>query len=202
MAKSILVATENPGKIKEIKEIFAGTDYDLHFLSEFRNKIPDLVISENAQSFEGNALIKAIVIGEALGMITLADDSGLCVDVLGGEPGVKSARYVEGDDNARVQKVLEKMVGIPPEKRTAHYCCVVAIYNPADKFVATTAGTWSGRLAEEPRGTKSFGYGPIFLAEEFNYTRTNSECDPEEMIAINHRGKAFRASLTILKNII
>ena len=202
MQKSILIATENQGKIKEIKEIFLNTGYDVHFLPEFRDKIPDLVISENAQSFEGNALIKAIVIGEALDMITMADDSGLCIDALGGKPGVKSARYVQGSDADRVAKILEEMKDIPRERRTAYYCCVVAIYNPEDKFVATTEGIWSGLINEEARGAKSFGYAPIFLAADFAYTRTNAECDPEEVININHRGKAFRASLEILKTII
>ena len=197
--KDILIATANRGKAQEIAAIFQGSSFYPHFLYEY----PDLQkidIQENAQSFEGNALIKALLIGQASGMITLADDSGICVEALGGAPGVLSARYSEErTDAANNQKLLMALAGVPTERRNCHYHCSVAIYNPVDNFVATTLGTWSGRVAEKESGDRSFGYAPIFLAAEFNYEKSNAECEPEELIAINHRGRAFRAALEILQ---
>ncbi|PKM91489.1 non-canonical purine NTP pyrophosphatase, RdgB/HAM1 family [Candidatus Falkowbacteria bacterium HGW-Falkowbacteria-1] len=195
--KSILIATANRGKAKEIKEIFKDTDFDLKFLFDFPEEFKDLKILENAKSFEGNALIKAIVSGELMKMIVLADDSGFCVDALNGRPGVYSARYSEeGTDQANYLKIIEEMSGV--EIRTCHYNCTVAIYDPQTKFVDTVFGTWQGKIALEPKGEKSFGYAPIFLAKEFDYQKTNAELDHEELIAINHRGKAFKKAIKVL----
>jgi non-canonical purine NTP pyrophosphatase (RdgB/HAM1 family) len=198
--KVILIATENKGKINELTKIFADTDFELHFLGEFREQLGDFEILENAKSFEGNALIKAIIVGEKLGMLTLADDSGLCVDVLGGIPGVYSARYSEEKtDAANNAKLLSEMKNIPETERSCHYNCTVAIYDPNTHFVETVSGKWYGRIAVEERGTKSFGYAPIFLSKEHNFEKTNAEFDPEELIDMNHRGKAFRGAIEILK---
>lgn len=200
MKKEILIATANKGKSHEIKEIFKDTDFDLKFLYDFEDQMKDLDIQENAKSFEGNALIKAIVVGDHLQMITLADDSGICIDALSGKPGVYSARYSEDKtDEANNKKVLDEMSGVPMEDRDCHYSCVVAIYDPATKFVETTEGQWQGRVAITPRGTKSFGYAPIFLSKNANYEKTNAEFDANELIEINHRGKAFRAAIEVLK---
>jgi len=200
MKKEILIATANKGKAHEIKEIFKDTDFDLKFLFDFEEQLADVSIQENAKSFEGNALIKAIIIGDHLQMITLADDSGICVDVLDGRPGVYSARYSEEKtDEANNQKLLTEMAGVPMSERDCHYSCVVAIYDPTTKFVETTEGQWQGRVALGPRGTKSFGYAPIFLSKNANYEKTNAEFDANELIEINHRGKAFRAAIEVLK---
>ncbi len=199
MKREILIATENQGKANEIREIFKDTNYDLRFLSEFKDKMGSLLIQENAKSFEGNALIKAIVVGDHLQMLTLADDSGLCVDALGGKPGVYSARYSEEKtDAANNEKVLFEMKDVPMEKRDCHYNCTVAIYDPQTKFVETVEGQWQGKVALEARGTKSFGYAPIFLSKEANYEKTNAEFDSNELIEMNHRGKAFRAAIDVL----
>lgn len=197
--RKILIATENKGKIKELEEIFADADFELHFLGEFRQQLGDFEILENAKSFEGNALIKAIIVGEKLGMLTLADDSGLCVDALGGMPGVYSARYSEEKtDAANNEKLLAEMKDIPEEQRGCYYNCTVAIYDPATHFVETVSGQWHGRIGAQPCGTKSFGYAPIFLSKEHGYEKTNAELDPEDLIGINHRGKAFRAAIEVL----
>jgi len=199
LKKEILIATENQGKAKEIREIFRGTDYALRFLYEFKEQIAGLQIMENAKDFEGNALIKAIIVGEKLGMLTLADDSGLCVADLDGRPGVYSARYsAEKTDSANNEKVLSEMQDVPEEERGCYYNCTVAIYDPKSKFVETVSGQWHGRVARQPRGTKSFGYAPIFLSQESNYQKTNAESDPQELIDINHRGKAFRSAIEVL----
>ena len=198
--KEVLVATANRGKAMEIKEIFSGSGFEPKFLFDFLEKLGNINIVENAKSFEGNALIKAIVMGEASGMITLADDSGLCVDALGGNPGVYSARYSEEKtDIANCQKLLSVMEGISDDKRSCHYNCTVAIYDPKTKFVETVSGIWEGRVAHEFKGDKSFGYAPIFLAKEFNYKKTNAEFDHDKLVGINHRGKAFRQAIEILK---
>ena len=200
MKKEILIATENRGKANEIREIFKDADFEVRFLYEFRDRIGDLEIQENAKSFEGNALIKAIIVGDLLGMVTLADDSGLCVDALDGRPGVYSARYSEEKtDAANNAKVIRELEGVPMDRRGCHYSTTVAVYDPATKFVQTVVGEWHGRIAIEPRGTKSFGYAPIFLSRESNYEQTNAEFDPQELIGINHRGKAFRAAIGVLE---
>ncbi|MEI6498842.1 MAG: RdgB/HAM1 family non-canonical purine NTP pyrophosphatase [bacterium] len=197
--KEILIATLNRGKANEIKEIFKDTNFDLRFLYEFEDRIKDLEIQENAKSFEGNALIKAIIIGDQLQMITLADDSGLSVDALDGKPGIFSARYSkEKTDLANYEKVLFEMKEVPFEKRGCHYTCTVAIYDPSTKFVKTTEGQWHGRIALEPRGTKSFGYSPIFLSKDTDYKKTSAEFEPYELIEINHRGQAFRDAINEL----
>lgn len=198
--KEILIATENKGKAREIAEIFKNTPFELRFLYEFKDKLGGLEIKESAKSFEGNALIKAIIIGEKLGMLTLADDSGLCVEALNGKPGVYSARYSEaGTDEENNKKVLEEMKDIPEEKRACFYNCTVAIYDPKTKFVETVTGQWHGRVAHAPKGTKSFGYAPIFLCGDHNYEKTNAEMDPEDLIGINHRGKAFGEAIKVLE---
>ena len=197
--KTILIATANKGKAEEIKKIFQNTNFDIKFLFDFPIQLENLSIVENAKSFEGNALIKAIVAGDILNMITLADDSGLCIDALGGLPGVLSARYSDiGTDEGNYLKVLKEMDGVPFDKRDCHYNCTVAIYDPQTKFVDTVSGIWEAKVALEPKGDKSFGYAPIFLAKDFNYQKTNAEFDPEDLIIVNHRGKAFYKAIQIL----
>ncbi|MDD3285500.1 MAG: non-canonical purine NTP pyrophosphatase [Patescibacteria group bacterium] len=196
--EDILIATANRGKAQEISEIFRNSGFNLHFLFEY----PELMkinIQENASSFEGNALIKALLIGQAAGMLTLADDSGLCVDALKGAPGVLSARYsAEKTDIANNLKLLDALSAVPMSERDCHYHCSVAIYNPQDNFIDTVAAVWRGKVALEMRGDKSFGYAPIFLAGDFNYEKSNAECEPEELVVINHRGQAFKQALKIL----
>lgn len=200
-SKIVVVATENKGKITELKELFKDSGYQLKFLSDYPAELKDIKIQENAKTFEGNALIKAIVIGDALGAITLADDSGLCVEHLNDGPGVHTARYSEeGTDVANYTKLLQTMHGVPIEKRKCYYNCTVAIYDPRTKFVETVDGKWHGRLATEARGEKSFGYAPIFLSREHGYKITNAELDINQSVRINHRGKAFRKAIEILNN--
>lgn len=198
--KEILIATANSGKAEEIKKIFQNSEFQLKFLFDFDEQLSNVKIVEGAKSFEGNALIKAIVVGDLLNMITLSDDSGICIDALDGRPGIYSARYSStGTDQDNNLKVLAGMKDVPFEKRDCHYNCTVAIYDPSTKFVETVTGTWKAKLAFEPKGDKSFGYAPLFLPEEFNYLQTNAEFDPEDLIGINHRGKAFRQAIEVLR---
>jgi len=171
-------------------------------LSDFPEETKSLELVENAKTFEGNALIKAIVAGDFLNMITLADDSGLCIKALNGRPGVYSARYADkGDDKANYEKVLIEMKDIPFVDRDCYYHCSVAVYNPETKFVDTVEGDWEGKIGFEPKGNKSFGYAPIVLAKDFNYEKTNAEFDHTELININHRGKAFRQAIEVLNKL-
>lgn len=199
--QTILIATANRGKAEEIRKIFAGTGFDLKFLFDFADELKNLKIMENAKSFEGNALIKAIVAGDFLNMITLADDSGLCIDALDGRPGVYSGRYSGGGtDESNYLKVLKEMTGVPFAKRDCHYNCTVAVYDPLTKFVETVAADWPGKIALEPKGDKSFGYAPIVMAHDFKYEKTNAEIDPEDLAKVNHRGQAFGRAIEVLNN--
>jgi len=198
--QQILIATNNRGKAEEIRKIFQNTNFTVKFLFDFP-ETKNLDIVENANSFEGNALIKAKIAGDILNMITLADDSGLCVDYLNGAPGIYSARYAKtGNDKDNYEKLLKEMNGVPFEQRNCYYRCAVVIYNPKTQFIETSFGDWHGKVANKPKGDKSFGYAPIFLAKDFNYQKTNAECDAEELIMINHRGKAFFKAIDILNN--
>lgn len=193
----ILIATKNQGKMKEIRRIFQATPYELVDLTEV-DGLADIKVCENAKSFEGNALIKAIIFGRQSGLLTLADDSGICVDALSGQPGVLSARYSGGGDQENNQKLLNELKDVPEINRDCHYECHVAIYDPKTNWVETVNGHWDGRVAFEPRGNKSFGYAPIFLPKDYDYKLTNAELDEDDKININHRGQAFSKALAIL----
>ncbi len=196
---TILIATTNRGKAQEIKKIFQNTNFNLKFLFDFPKLLKNLKIVENAKSFEGNALIKAIIVGNLSKMITLADDSGLVIDALNGRPGIFSARYTKtGNDKDNYRKVLQEMKGIPRAKRNCHYACAVAIYDPQTEFVDTTLGIWKAIVAQKPKGNKSFGYAPIILTASSNYQKTNAEFEVEDLIKINHRGQAFQQAIKIL----
>ncbi|MFA5076521.1 MAG: RdgB/HAM1 family non-canonical purine NTP pyrophosphatase [Patescibacteria group bacterium] len=198
MPIKILIATDNPGKIAEIKQIF--TDYSFELL--FKKDLPqtkNLEIVEDADTLEGNALLKAKTNGQASGLITLADDSGLFVEALDGRPGVHSARYTGHGDEANNIKILAEMQSVPEEKRDCYYEGVVAIYDPQTNWQTTVSGRWYGRIGYEPRGTGGFGYAPIFLCRDYDYTLTNAELDEKRKLAVNHRGKAFRAAKELLE---
>jgi XTP/dITP diphosphohydrolase len=200
MGIKILIATDNPGKVAEIEQIFANSDFEVLFKATYPDpKIRDLKIEENADNFSGNALIKAKTLGELTGLVTLGEDGGLCVDVLGGRPGVLSARYSGGGDKENCKKVLAEMVGIPEAERTCYYKCAVAIYDPQTQQAKTVFGRWDGRITLAPRGDKSFGYAPIFLSAKHNFKLTNAEIDEESKIAVNHRGQAFHAARKLLE---
>jgi len=197
--KNILIATNNKGKAEELRKIFKGTNFNVKFLFDFpETRCLDII--EDADSFKGNALIKAKIVGDKLDIITLADDSGICVDYLNDAPGIYSARYSkEGDDKSNYEKLLTELDGVPFEERNCYYRCAAVIYDPKTKFVSTSFGDWHGKVATEPRGSKSFGYAPVFLAREFNYKKTNAECNHDDLIEINHRGKAFRQAIDTLE---
>ena len=160
----------------------------------FQRERRKTVIDENGKTFEENAKIKAQTVAGCTDgdMIVLADDSGLEVDALNGEPGVYSARYMGEDTSYRIknQSLVDRLEGVPVEKRTARFVCVIAAAFP-DGTVCTTKGTIEGKIGYEERGENGFGYDPIFYLPDMS--RTTAELSPEEKNAVSHRGKALAA---------
>ena len=151
----------------------------------------DVDIVEDGETFEENAIIKAKAIMEMTGEVVLSDDSGLEIDYLNKEPGIYSARYMGEDTSYRIKnaKLIERLAGIPDEKRTARFVCVVAAVFPNGKTI-TTQGIMEGIIGYEEAGGNGFGYDPILFLPE--YQKTSAEITPEEKNEISHRGKALR----------
>ena len=189
MDKKIIFATGNEGKIKEIKMIFEDTQWEVLSMKDVGIQVD---VEENGNSFEENAIIKAKAIAKFCKEIVLADDSGLVIDALNGEPGIYSARYMGEDTSYRIknQSLVDRLEGVPVEKRTARFVCVIAAAFP-DGTVCTTKGTIEGKIGYEERGENGFGYDPIFYLPDMS--RTTAELSPEEKNAVSHRGKALAA---------
>jgi XTP/dITP diphosphohydrolase len=198
MVSELLVATTNPGKLREYQEIFAGLPVHLTTLADHGI---DLEVEETGATFRENALLKAQAYARASGMLTLADDSGLEIDALGGEPGVYSARWPSPDTPyaERFRIILTRLAGLPPEQRSARFRCVIALARP-DGWATTVEGVVEGRIAEEPCGTNGFGYDPIFFYPALG--RTTAELPPEEKHRISHRGRAAQAAREVLVRLI
>ncbi len=182
----LLIATHNRGKLREFAEIFSGMPFELITLDD-AGITHD--VEETGETFEENARLKAVTYAAQSGLLALADDSGLQVDALGGEPGVYSKRYAgEGKSDAeRNAYLLEKISGVPREKRTARFRCVIVIANPQGE-TWTSEGTCEGEIAYAPRGTNGFGYDPIFVVREANLHM--AELSSEEKNRVSHRGRA------------
>ena len=194
----LLIATNNRHKLREYRQIFASLPLDITSLAE---EGITLEPAETGATFAENAAIKARAFARASGLLTLADDSGLEVDALGGEPGVFSARYgdtAREDHAGRYRLVLDKLaaLGVPDAARTARFRCVIAIATPEGE-VALAEGSVEGRIARAPAGTGGFGYDPIFWLPE--YSCTMAQLDPEAKNAISHRGRAAQAAIPLLK---
>jgi XTP/dITP diphosphohydrolase len=197
----LLIATNNLHKIGEYQEILAELPVELTYPA---NEGLTLDPEETGTTFEENALIKARAFVEASGLPTLADDSGLEVDALGGEPGVYSARYgntARYDQIGRYQLVLDKLTAknLPWAERTARFRCVVAVARDGGT-IDTVEGTVEGFIAYEPQGSGGFGYDPIFYVPEFD--RTLAQMTSAEKHRISHRGRAARAALPLIKRLI
>ena len=184
----ILFATSNAGKAKEVQAMFSDLDVDVKTL---REEGIDVEIEENGQTFAENALIKAKAIAGMTDKIVLADDSGLVVDYLNGEPGIYSARYLGEDTSYDIKnaKILERMEGVPDDQRTARFVCAMAAIMP-DGEVICTEGIMEGLIGYEMKGTNGFGYDPIFYLPE--YKMSTAELSPELKNEISHRGRALR----------
>lgn len=196
--KKLIFATGNAGKMKEIREILGSPD--LEILSQKEAGI-ETHAEENGTTFEENALIKARAVAEQTDALVLADDSGLEIDYLGGEPGVYSARYLGENTPYEIknQKILDRLEGVPEEKRTARFVCVIAAVLP-DGRTFTTRGTIEGIIGWESRGEGGFGYDPIFFVPEYHCS--TAELSMEQKNEISHRGKALRAMKEELKGVL
>lgn len=187
--RRIIFATGNEGKMREIREILADTGAEIVSMKE-AGISTDIV--EDGTTFEENAVIKAKAVAAFTDDIVLADDSGLEVDYLNKEPGVYSARYMGEDTSYTIknQSILDRLSGVPKEKRTARFVCAIAAALP-DGRILVTRETIEGYIGEKPAGENGFGYDPIFYVDE--YGCSTAELTDEQKNEISHRGKALRA---------
>lgn len=185
--KKIIFASNNEGKIKEVKQICSDMNVEIISMKEAGI---ELDIEENGTTFEENALIKAKAIMKVTGQITIADDSGLEVDYLGGEPGVYSARYMGHDTpyDIKNQAIIDRLKGVEEKDRTARFVCAMAAVFPDGRHF-TTRGTMEGIIGYEIKGSNGFGYDPIVYLPQ--YQKTSAELSPEEKNKISHRGEAL-----------
>jgi XTP/dITP diphosphohydrolase len=194
----LVLASGNAGKLAELRDLLAGSGVELIAQSELG--IGDA--EETGSTFVENAILKARHAARASGMAALADDSGLCVDALGGAPGLYSARYagVHGDNAANNAKLLRELDGVPDAQRAAHFTCVLALLRRADDpdpIIAT--GRWPGRVLHAPRGEHGFGYDPVFLPDDGGGLGS-AELEPALKNRISHRGQALAMLKTALAN--
>ncbi len=195
--EKLIFATGNAGKMREIREILGRSG--LTILSQKEAGI-DVEVEENGSTFEENALIKARAVAAHTDAVVLADDSGLEVDYLNGEPGIYSARFLgeETPYSVKNQKILDLLAGVPEEKRTARFISSIAVVLP-DGREYTTRGVIEGIIGYECRGEGGFGYDPIFFVPEFGCS--TAELTMEQKNEISHRGKALRAMKEVLKEV-
>jgi XTP/dITP diphosphohydrolase len=193
----LLIATHNRGKLREYQALLAALPFELVTLDDVGVRDD---VAETGATFVENARRKAETYSRASSLLTLADDSGLEVDALGGEPGVHSKRYAGENktDAERIQFLLHKLREVPLEKRTARFRCAIVIAEPNGKMW-TSEGTCQGEITFAPRGTNGFGYDPIFLFPERGLTM--AELTPEEKNSFSHRAKAAEGAREILKSV-
>ena len=197
----LLVGTNNPGKIGEYEELLTDLPATLEITFPARAGLA-MEVEESGESFEENARIKALAYSQASGLVSLADDSGLEVDALGGAPGVHSARYVGpgATDVDRYRKLLDALDGVPEGQRSARFRCVVAIALP-DGTVHTADGTCEGEIGFTPRGEHGFGYDPVFVVKGYA-GQTMAELPPEVKNEISHRARALNAIQPVLRELL
>jgi XTP/dITP diphosphohydrolase len=212
---SIVFASQNPGKVKELQALTQGQNIDIIGLSDFDRDFDEPI--EDGTTFLENATIKAIAYAKETGLHCLADDSGLVVDALDGKPGVISSHFAfDGDtegeasslsrqerDDHNNQRLLHDLEGIPDDQRTARFTCTMVLASPEGLVLAHTKGEFEGRIGqigEVPRGDNGFGYDPLFLvAPEFD--RSSAQMDPSEKNAISHRAKAVASMIETLGSV-
>jgi len=196
--KRLLIATSNPGKLEEYRELLAELPLELTSLDQ---EGIELEVEETGESFEENAVLKARTYAQISGLPTLADDSGLEVMALHGEPGVHSSRYAGpgASDADRYRLLLKRLEGVPWEKRQARFRCVIAIATP-EGALRTVQGRVTGYIAFEPRGEHGFGYDPVFYLPRLG--KTMAELPPEVKNRISHRADAARKAIPILRHML
>ncbi|MDY0000048.1 MAG: XTP/dITP diphosphatase [Polyangia bacterium] len=199
MTRKLVFATRNRGKLVELEALVEPLGIQVLSAADLPS-LPE--VEEDGATFEENAVKKALAVARASGLPSLADDSGLVVDALGGAPGVRSARFAgpSADDRANNEKLLELLGNLPSEERGAHFCCHMALADPASpggELVHTTSGRCDGQILCAPRGEGGFGYDPLFLVPELG--QTFAELPREVKNRISHRAKALLAMRELLE---
>ena len=197
MLQEVVLASSNPGKLRELRRLLEPAKIKVHSQSEFDVRPPE----ETGMTFVENALIKAREAAWASGLPALGDDSGLVVDALDGQPGIRSARFAgdQADDEANNALLLKRLAGHPEERRgAAFHCCLVLLAHPEDPAPVIATGRWRGRILEEPRGSGGFGYDPLFYDDERGVGA--AEMGPVEKNRNSHRGMALMSLLRKLEN--
>jgi len=199
--RSLLLATHNRGKVREYQALLADLPLRVTYLDA---EGLTFEVEETGDTFEENALLKARAYAAASGLLTWADDSGLEVDALGGQPGVYSARYgapeVQGE-RGRYELLLARLAGVPEDQRTARFRCVVALSTPGGD-AWTVEGICEGRIGLAPRGEHGFGYDPVFLMADMAFQQTMAELDPALKNQISHRGRASQRAKDLLGRLL
>jgi XTP/dITP diphosphohydrolase len=190
----IVLATTNPGKIREFQELSLGAPW-LKLLPAPNG----FDVEETGSTFLENAIIKATAAASLTGHMAIADDSGLAISALEGRPGIHSARYCEGSDADRVQKVLKEMVNVPKDERQAAFICAMALVNEQGKVLHQVLEAWTGTITFSEAGSNGFGYDPIFIPD--TYDVTSAQLSSEEKNEISHRAQAWSKMLEYLKSI-
>ncbi|HEX6819349.1 MAG TPA: RdgB/HAM1 family non-canonical purine NTP pyrophosphatase [Ktedonobacterales bacterium] len=192
----LLIASTNPHKVDEFRALLAGLPFELVGLSDVE---PVGEVEETGETFAENAVLKAVEYARATGLLALADDSGLEIDALGGEPGIYSARWagLQVTYPERFRIILDRLASVPESRCTARYRCAIAVAGPGDMGLrGVVEGTLEGEIAQEPRGSGGFGYDPIFYVPELG--RTVGELSAGEKHRISHRARAAAAARDLL----
>ncbi len=190
--RELLIATGNSGKLTEMLAILSGVPFTVLTLSDV-DAGGD--VEETGETLEENAILKAKTYGTRTGKLTISEDTGLEVDALGGAPGVRSARYAQGSDDDRNQKLLAELKDVPEERRGAQFRTVAALYDPIADILHTSEGICRGSIIHEGRGEHGFGYSPLFLVSQ---GKTFAELDAHTRNDLSHRGQAIRKIRDVL----
>ena len=193
--RELLIATGNKGKLREILDALGEIPFKVRNLSDISSEV-GVEVEEAGATFEQNAILKARTYAERSRMLTLAEDSGLEVDALGGKPGVLTARYAPGSDEDRYRKLLGEMKSVPEGKRAARFVAVVAVFDPESGKLRTCEGEYRGRIMLEPKGSGGFGYDPVFYSDELK--KRGAEMSVGEKNTVSHRGRAIAKARDIL----
>ena len=198
VAKRLLLATRNDGKVRELRTLLSDLPLMLIDLGQV-GLVND--VAETGETFAENAVLKASGYAAQTGLLALADDSGLEVDALGGAPGVRSARYIgkEAPDAARIERLLTQVAALEHPKRTARFISVIAIASPDGMVLSTSMGICDGRIAFTARGANGFGYDPVFVPNGYNLTFAELDIDTKN--SISHRSQALNNARNFLKTL-
>lgn len=195
----LLIATNNPGKAAELRALLDGCGWDIVTPREIG---VDIDVDELGETYEENACAKALAFAQASGLVTLADDSGIEIEAMGGEPGTRSARFLgpEASYEQRFTEIQRRLAGLPREQRGARFVCVIAVADPKTGAVRTAMGEVRGLIADEPRGERGFGYDPIFWVPQ--HSATMAELPEYQKGIISHRARAAAPARQILKELL